>query len=51
MSVEILGDRILIRKTSNDAASAGGIVILKSTMLWPTTQMLVSLLNWTEKIY
>jgi chaperonin GroES len=28
MSVEILGDRILIRKTSNDAASAGGIVIL-----------------------
>jgi chaperonin GroES len=28
MSIEILGDRILIRKTSNDAASAGGIVIL-----------------------
>jgi chaperonin GroES len=28
MSVEILGDRVLIRKTSNDAASAGGIVIL-----------------------
>jgi chaperonin GroES len=28
MSVEILGDRILIRKTSNDATSAGGIVIL-----------------------
>jgi chaperonin GroES len=28
MSVEILGDRILIRKASNDAASAGGIVVL-----------------------
>jgi chaperonin GroES len=28
MSVEILGDRVLIRKTSNDGASAGGIVIL-----------------------
>jgi chaperonin GroES len=28
MSVEILGDRILIRKTSNDEASAGGIVVL-----------------------
>jgi chaperonin GroES len=28
MSVEILGDRILIRKTSNDAASSGGIMIL-----------------------
>jgi chaperonin GroES len=28
MSVEILGDRVLIKKTSNDAASAGGIVIL-----------------------
>ena len=28
MSVEILGDRVLIKKTSNDAASIGGIVIL-----------------------
>jgi len=28
MSVEILGDRVLIRKTSNDESSAGGIVVL-----------------------
>jgi len=28
MNVEILGDRVLIRKTSNDAATAGGIVVL-----------------------
>ena len=28
MNVEILGDRVLIRKTSTDTATAGGIVVL-----------------------